>query len=651
MTCQIPFSKKYLYILLVINLSVYSAFGQIDLSRKKSGNGYGVGYREYKLRDSSRQYKPGVGKENVLFFRPVEIDVWYPAKVNSNNSPLTFRYFMSLNERRGNSFQDSIKYNGLTNELMQYFTVADKNSGTYSKTASYLNADEVKGRFPLVVYMTAYNGMSYENVPLFETLASNGYVVIAISSIGRYPGNMTTKYPDLLEQVKDADFAIQQIAGKNIDTSKIGLIGYSYGGLAGIVLAMQNRSIKAMLSLDGSEMHAYGEDREEDKDFNDIRKNKSFVPPALQLPYAYLGSDDKGDGRTTDSIYKLPIPNSIKNQYTRLLNAEHEDFSALANFGSVNSRQTYELVNKLTLDYFDQYLNNKNAAFDDAVATVLSEHKGTTTINKSLLKNEKASSHVLLKGKIITAGSGNTPVPYASVGIPAGDNGTVADGAGNFLLSVAGALVNDTVRISSLGYQSKSFTVKALSALLTSQAMVVLNKQQNQLPDVVIQVKKLRIKTLGNTSTSKFFSVGFPLRDLGSEVGIKVSLGKRDVLLRSFNFNISYLRLDTATFRFNIYATKEGMPSENLLKQNILIAIGNKAGNYKIDLAQYRLLLKGDVLISLEWIAGKTSAEHGNVQFSAGLLASSYHRKTTEAKWVKFKGLGAGFNLQVQKSE
>ncbi|WP_426668958.1 carboxypeptidase-like regulatory domain-containing protein [Mucilaginibacter sp. McL0603] len=632
----------------MINLSVYTAFGQTDIEKKSKGI-YRVGYREYKLKDTSRKYKPGVSKENALFFRPVEMDVWYPAKVSSNNSPLAFRFFVSLNERRANSFQDSIKYNGLTDELMQHFTIADKNSSGYSKTMSYPNAEEIKGRFPLIIYMAAYNGMSYENVPLFETLASNGYIVISISSIGRYPGNMTTKYPDVLEQVKDADFAVRHMDNKNIDTSKIGLIGYSYGGLAGILLSMHNQSVKAMLSLDGSEMHAYGEDKEGDKDFNEIRKNKYFVPSALQLPYAYLGSDNKDNDGAADSIYRLPIPNGIKNRYTRLLNAEHEDFSCLANFGAVGNKQIYQLVNKLTLDYFSQYLGDKKTAFDNTVGAVLSEHTGATTFNKALLKITGASGRILLKGKIVAAESNNRPVSYASLGIPAGDNGTVADSAGIFSLSVDGALANDIVRISSLGYQSKSFTVKELSSLLSSQSVITLNKQENQLQEVVIQAKKVRVKTVGNTSKSKFFSVGFPLKDLGSEVGVKVSLGKRNMLLRSFNFNISYLRLDSATFRFNIYAIKNGIPSENLLKQNILIAIGNNAGNYKIDLTPYRLLLKGEVLISLEWIAGKTLSQHGNVQFSAGLLASSYHRKTTEAKWVQFKGLGAGFNLQVQE--
>jgi hypothetical protein len=206
---------------------------------------------------------------------------------------------------------------------------------------------------------------------------------------------------------------------------------------------------------------------------------------------------------------------------------------------------------------------------------------------------------------------------------------------------------NDTIRISSLGYQARIFTVNQLAVILNRGRLIFLKEQTNQLKEVVITAQKTHLKTVGNTSTSKFFNVGFPLKDLGSEVGIKVSLGKKPVRLRSFNFNISNLRLDTGTFRLNIYSLKNGLPDQNILTQNILIGINNKPGAYHIDLTPYHLELKGNVFISLEWIAGKTTSDHGVVFFSAGLLASSYHRKTTEANWVSFKGLGAGFNLQV----
>jgi hypothetical protein len=45
--------------------------------------------------------------------------------------------------------------------------------------------------------MTAFNGMSYENFTLFESLAKKGFIVVSVSSIGRFPGDMTMKKADL----------------------------------------------------------------------------------------------------------------------------------------------------------------------------------------------------------------------------------------------------------------------------------------------------------------------------------------------------------------------------------------------------------------------------------------------------------------------
>ncbi len=642
------FKFQSAFTIYLICFFVFSAFCQAQTTN--IGTNYHVGYREFKSIDSSRRYKTGAAIRDPLFYRPEEIDVWYPAESGSKDAPLNFSYFVYLFERRANTFQDSIKYDGLADELMQHFTVEDSSVAVKTvNTKSHLDAKEIKGHFPLLVYMCSFNGMSYENIPLFENLASHGYIVVSVSSIGRYPGNMTTSYPDLIEQVKDADFAIKYMCNRNVDSSKIGLIGYSYGGLAANVLALHHAAIKALLSLDGSEMHYYGKGKKEDADFNELLSDNDLKHSPLMCPYSYLESDHKLDEGIPDSVYRILNKANIKIPYIRLLNYNHEDFSDLAHIGTVKSTP-YELVNQLTLNYFEQYLGDKKSAYDLAADGVLSSKKGLATFAKIITGNIDTLSRLNLKGKIISAEAGSS-IPYVSIGIPAGNCGTVSDENGLFVLNVEGALVNNIIRISSLGYQSKNFTVKELALLLKQGTDITLTKQNKQLSEVIIKAKKLRIKTVGNTSQSKFFSVGFPLKFLGSEVGVVVSLGKKDVLLRSFNFNISQTRLDSCTFRLNIYSLANGLPSKNLLANNLLISIGNKPGSYTIDLKSQRLLMKNKIFISLEWISGKTTNKQGAVFFSAGLLASSYHRKTTEANWEQFKGLGAGFNLQVEESE
>ena len=56
--------------------------------------------------------------------------------------------------------------------------------------------------------------MSYENYLLFESLVKNGFVVASVSSIGRYPGNMTMDVEDIREQINDAKFIINTLTKK-----------------------------------------------------------------------------------------------------------------------------------------------------------------------------------------------------------------------------------------------------------------------------------------------------------------------------------------------------------------------------------------------------------------------------------------------------
>ena len=70
-----------------------------------------------------------------------------------------------------------------------------------------------------------------------------------------------------------------------------------------------------------------------------------------------------------------------------------------------------------------------------------------------------------------------------------------------------------------------------------------------------------------------------------------------------------------------------------------------------MSLAEYKLVMKGDLLISLEWIEGSSSGPgSGAIFLSAGFLNSStWHRLTSQAKWEKASGMGVGFNVTVQK--
>ena len=327
-----------------------------------------AGYRNIVLTDSSRHYKPGVSSGDRLCYRPVEIDCWYPAASTEGN-PVHYGEFLQLFQERANRFQDDTIYSHLAGETAGYLCaglgIKDTASLTGLPTQSYRDASPIRRRFPLIVYMCSYNGMCFENTRLFEILARRGYIVVSIMSVGRYPGNMTTDPADLQEQVADGLFAINTLRKDGtIDTAPIGLIGYSWGGPAAFLLA-NNVDVAAVLSLDGSERHHYGQSGEEDSNFNLLRPG--LVHAGEQhFGYAYLGSDGEQSKAPADSVYNILAIIHGPRKYIRFPGATHEDFSCLPLLAAaIRKTDTGKLPDyaAFAVSWFGNYLKGESTYF------------------------------------------------------------------------------------------------------------------------------------------------------------------------------------------------------------------------------------------------------------------------------------------------
>ncbi len=565
--------------------------------------------------------------------------------------------FLNLLEQRSNRFQDDTVYKNLSSDLVQYIcanlNIRDTSAMTNYKTASWLNAEPVIQHFPLIIYMSSYNGMSFENINLFENLSSHGYIVACITSVGTYPGNMSMKKTDLMEQVGDGAFAIQLLKNKNnTDSNQIGAIGYSWGGLSAWILSQKQKDIKAIISWDGSEMHHYGETAEEDNDFDSIRRSFFSAGTKSPVEYAYLASGFKQDEQQADSIFNIFLSSGFPKQYVRFVKAKHEDFSCLPSLAASISQITngsvelYRLINQLSLDYFNQYLKIEGNSFTRQLNSMYTKHLGDSLFPDTQFRKKTG---ILIKGKIIEMNS-KLGLAYVNIGIPDKNRGTVSGRDGSFEMSVDSLTLTDSLKISMVGYKSHTYGISDL--LKHPKPLIIsLQEQETELEPVIVTQKKLVTRTLGNTTTSTFVSVGLPLKFLGSEIGIRINLGKKPVLIKNFIFNISDSRLDTAVFRLNIYLFKNRTPRENILHDNIIVGVGKRTGKYIIPLSDYKLFMKDDILISLEWIEGSASAAgHGAIFLSAAFLNSpTWHRLTSQGKWKKANGLGVGFHIEVQK--
>ncbi|HEY4111069.1 carboxypeptidase-like regulatory domain-containing protein [Puia sp.] len=594
-----------------------------------------VGYRSIALTDSTRRYCPGAHPGDRLYYRPLELDCWYPAAAVTT-TPIRYGAFLQLLEQRANRFQKDTAYNGLAAETAQYLCaglkIPDTAILTQLPTQSYDGAEPIRKPFPLILYLCSYNGMSYEDIPLFESLAAHGYIVACITSVGRYPGNMTTDPGDLLEQVADAAFALRYFRQTGLtDTTHTGIIGYSWGGPAAVTLAM-HMPVTAILSLDGSEWHYYGDSREEDRDFDRLRAAPYFHREDFHIPYAYLESDNKQSDHPADSIFN-PHPT----KYLRYPNTTHEDFSGLRVL-TPKSKQPWL---PFAIGWFDHYLKGRSFQLpaDSTYPVVRTAPKNGTVISAKIIDGEDKA-----------------PLAFVNVGIPGKNLGTVTGDQGLFTLPIDPGLANDSLTLSMVGYQPQNIPLKALPGIIQ------LHRTNTMLTDVVVIGRTRKPRKLGNTTTSRFMSVGFPLRFLGAEIGVRIKLGRQPVKLKSFHCNVSDSRVDTALFRLNIYSLEKGTP-QNVLHQNIFLPIGKRTGDYTVDLNRQNLVLKGDILVSLELIRGappaaapgapgpaaSASAQPGALFFSASFLHSAtWRRPTSQAHWKKAGGIGVGFNVEAQ---
>ncbi|MBK8879827.1 MAG: dienelactone hydrolase family protein [Haliscomenobacter sp.] len=350
-------------------------------NKKADTETYFAGFKTIQTKDTTRIYKPNTDTTDYLHFRPLDIDVLYPARVSTNDTSILFRNILGLLEKRANYYTASSAGNGMTQQLAQYFCdglkCSDSTKVLNFKTQSFINAKPIEDKFPLIIYLSAFNGMSYENFSLFERLAKKGFVVASISSIGRFPGDMTMKNEDLMEQVNDAVATLTNLKGNsNIDFTKIGIIGYSWGGLSGSILASKIPNVACLVSLDGSEFHHYGQAKEENIDFDGIRNSSDFKNMRLSVPYLRLESSLLATTEKEDSVYNFTEKLSSDRQIFKIDSAQHEDFGCLPQLvkesGNCKQSQHFNTVSKLTISFLEDHLKN-GKAFTETVGQEISK--------------------------------------------------------------------------------------------------------------------------------------------------------------------------------------------------------------------------------------------------------------------------------------
>ncbi|QIX61267.1 carboxypeptidase-like regulatory domain-containing protein [Hymenobacter sp. BT18] len=238
----------------------------------------------------------------------------------------------------------------------------------------------------------------------------------------------------------------------------------------------------------------------------------------------------------------------------------------------------------------------------------------------------------------VTEAASQQGVPFANIGILGKGIGTVADDTGAFQLKYSEANLNDTVRVSSIGYRAQRLLLRDLLARPT----VRLAEEAVTLREVKVKAKGLykRTRTLGNTGNASG-TINLSASDLGAEIGTVIRLKHTPTKVLTANFNVAYNRAGSLTYRVNLYRLlSNGQPSNvKLVQRDIIVTSGVTEGPITVDLTADQLVLEEDFFLALEWIGGADVKKVSNqLAFTASVGYTNndlYIRKTSQGVWER----------------
>lgn len=163
--------------------------------------------------------------------------------------------------------------------------------------------------------------------------------------------------------------------------------------------------------------------------------------------------------------------------------------------------------------------------------------------------------------RTVLSESTGEPIIYASVGVINRNIGTVTDTLGNFILTIPSEFVNDSIRISSIGYVARTFAVKDIKYIPDT---IFLADDIVCLSEVVVKPQNIKRHTAGRKGAGGFVYIeveGYKAAGQGLATPLRV---KKRAWLKEMGFTILTDRspLSKMKFRINIYRD-EGEPRFN----------------------------------------------------------------------------------------
>jgi dienelactone hydrolase len=249
---------------------------------------YGVGFRVVQQYDHAHVFRQKTDLTNGTAAtgeraRPLQTLIWYPAN-NKGGKQLQYGdYVRSAASETAFARSGAEVDRDVATALEENYpnlSVDQVRTEMKQTMLAARDAAAVPGKFPVVIYAPGSSASAHDNADLCEYLASQGYIVLASASIGANTRGMTLDLEGAEAQAGDISFLAGYAATlAQADSSKIGVMGYSFGGLANVLAAARDDRIGALVALDGSVRY-----------YPAIVQAAAYATPErLAVPTLYLG--------------------------------------------------------------------------------------------------------------------------------------------------------------------------------------------------------------------------------------------------------------------------------------------------------------------------------------------------------------------------
>lgn len=354
------FIKIVLFFFAIIFIISNNLFAQ-NLNIDNVKTPYSVGFKTFLWSDNSRQFK--FQNQDQLVNRPIRVFLWYPAQMSKNSRFLNFSDYVYSSSLTKDASQLTVaeksEFEKKLVTTLEFFEVTAEQVADLMKarTKAVANAPQKKGKFPLLILGNVGEGFYYSATA--EFLAANGYVVVSLPSLGANEGERCGFDLNCLKlQQNDKEFVIEKLKIlPNVDATKIGLIAWSFSGLAVAHLQTKNPNVKAVVSLDAATGYQYGKEI--------LDQSKELEMSKTNLPFLHF----HGLGGASRVPKNFEFFNNYQSKEKRLAamkNLQHSDFISLygnaVRFAKKDNNEKaisgIRQVNLMALEFLNAYLKN-----------------------------------------------------------------------------------------------------------------------------------------------------------------------------------------------------------------------------------------------------------------------------------------------------